>query len=162
MASSAEPNSTIIFDRGSPLQMQNQNNTNRSESINMAATDLDDHPIRGLSQRSRLSNSMFQWCWLLVPLCMAFFAGMKIRTRRSLICSSGMPEIGLKSTYNSRHSYRSAAALPLKNRIQTNLRGHGNGDGLLFPFETLNVVGDDQIGIDHGSFLLLPGVLQHD
>lgn len=38
-------------------------------------TYVDVHPINGFSQRSRLSNSISQWCKLSVPLCMEFFAG---------------------------------------------------------------------------------------
>lgn len=55
------------------------------------------HPISGFSHRSRESNSIFQWSKLLVPLCIAFFDGRQIRTRRDVMCSSGTPMILVKS-----------------------------------------------------------------
>lgn len=58
----------------------------------------DEHqPIRGFSQRSRLSNSILQAWVLLVPDCIALRAGTKIRTRRVLMCSSGTPVSGAMS-----------------------------------------------------------------
>lgn len=63
-------------------------------------THVDAQPINGFSQRSRESNSIFQWSKLLVPLCMAFFVGRLIRTRRETVCSSGTPVSGVKSFWN--------------------------------------------------------------
>lgn len=60
-------------------------------------TYVDAHPISGFSHRSRASNSIFQKSKLFVPLCMEFFDGREMRTRRDLICSSGTPEMGVKS-----------------------------------------------------------------
>lgn len=54
--------------------------------------------MSGFSQRSRLSNSICQVFTLSVPLCIAFLGGIWMRTRRSRMCSSGTPLIGLRLT----------------------------------------------------------------
>lgn len=65
----------------------------KSESaiIIMTSTHVEDQPIRGFSQRSLVSKSIFHLCVFLTPDCMALRAGTKMRTLRVLICSSGTP-----------------------------------------------------------------------
>lgn len=62
------------------------------------ATHVEAQPMRGFSQRSRLSNSICHVLMLSVPLCIAFLGGTWMRTRRSFSCSAGTPESTLTST----------------------------------------------------------------
>ena len=50
------------------------------------------HPMSGFSHLCLVSNSSFHLLTPAVPDCMAFLAGRKMRTRRSLMCSSGTPD----------------------------------------------------------------------
>lgn len=55
-------------------------------------------PIKGFSQRSLVSNSIFQLWVLFVPDCMACLTGFQIRTDLVWICSSGIPVMGATLT----------------------------------------------------------------
>ena len=54
-------------------------------------------PIRGFSQRSLVSKSIFHFLVLLPPDCMAVLVGTKMWTLRVLMCSSGTPVTALMS-----------------------------------------------------------------
>lgn len=54
----------------------------------------DAQPIKGFSQRSLVSHSIFHFFVLFVPDCIAFRADTNIRQRRSLNIFRGTPEIG--------------------------------------------------------------------
>lgn len=54
-------------------------------------TYVEDHPMRGFSHLSRVSNSNFHLLWPNVPDCIAFFAGRNILALRDFKCSSGTP-----------------------------------------------------------------------
>lgn len=51
------------------------------------------HPIKGFSQRSTVSNSMYQFLVLNEPDCIAVLAGTKILAFRSLTSQSGTPVV---------------------------------------------------------------------
>lgn len=55
----------------------------------------DAQPIKGFSQRSFVSHSIFHFLVLFVPDCIALRAGTKMRQRRSLNISRGTPDRGL-------------------------------------------------------------------
>merc|ERR1719367_171479 len=76
IASSLLAKSITMFDRGSPVEAQ---------------------PMRLFSHLSLVSNSIFHLLTPAVPDCIAFLAGLNIRTYRSLMCSSGTPETAVIS-----------------------------------------------------------------
>lgn len=102
MASSLVPNCTFKLDNGSPLKWHKRR---RQLEVGIEyvgyllfSTHVEAQPMRGFSQRSRLSNSICHVLMLSVPLCIAFLGGTWMRTRRSFSCSWGTPESELTST----------------------------------------------------------------
>lgn len=61
-----------------------------SEQTQLGGSYVEAQPIRGFSQRSLVSKSIFHFL-LLAPDCMAVLAGTKMWTLRVLMCSSGTP-----------------------------------------------------------------------
>lgn len=80
MASSLEVNERTMLDKGSAVDAQ---------------------PIKGFSQRSRVSKSIFHFFVFCTPDCIALRAGTKIRTFLVLICSSGTPVNVVISNFSS-------------------------------------------------------------
>ena len=98
MASSKSENSTMVLDKGSPVEHHPINGFSHLKKENgkwVKRIKLSFPELSLLSRQSSLpylsqaSNSMRHFLVALVPLCIAFLAGMKILTRRCLIWSSG-------------------------------------------------------------------------
>lgn len=87
-----------IMDRHWKNRQQQQSDWRRQQLWQSVFTHVEAQPMRGFSQRSRLSNSICHVLMLSVPLCMAFLGGTWMRTRRSFSCSSGTPDRGLTLT----------------------------------------------------------------
>lgn len=114
IASSLFMKSKSIFDNGSPLVHKKILSCVPKTRIiyTIFSTHLELQPIKGFSHRSRVSNSIFQRFVLLVPDCIAFFAGLKILTRRDFTCSSGIPVTGAMSSYNLKYNHNICILLP--------------------------------------------------
>lgn len=61
-----------------------------NEQVQLGGSYVEAQPIRGFSQRSLVSKSIFHFL-VLAPDCMADLAGTKMWTLRVLMCSSGTP-----------------------------------------------------------------------
>ena len=68
-------------------------------------TYVEAQPIRGFSQRSRVSKSIFHFLVFWTPDCIAVRVGTKMRTLRVLMCSSGTPVIVEMSCRKTKESY---------------------------------------------------------